>query len=93
MDVLIRHAFATMICFQNLFNDLESSKEQEEYSEIPETIRNAWDKANKMRAWEHKVYDDLKLELQSTIVEEFKKEYAEEHPSQPALEGKLSEDH
>lgn len=90
---MVRHVFATMICFQDNFSDLYTAKEQDEYSEIPQSIKTAWEMANKMRAWENKVLDELQRDLKSSVIEEFKKEYAEENPSKPALEGKLSDEH
>ena len=46
-----------------------------------------------MRSWEHKTLDDLQQKLKPSVTEEFKKEYTEENPSKPALEGKLSDEH
>lgn len=46
-----------------------------------------------MRGWEHKTFDDLQQKLKPTVTDEFKKEYKEENPSKPELEGKLSDEH
>ena len=73
VEDLIRYAFATMICFQDLYEKLEEAKNQDSYDEIPESIREAWTKANSMRAWEHKTFDQLQRDLKTTVTEEFKK--------------------
>ena len=52
---------------------LEEAKNQDSYDEIPESIREAWTKANSMRAWEHKTFDQLQRDLKTTVTEEFKK--------------------
>lgn len=73
VEDLIRYAFGTMICFQDLYEKLEEAKNQDSYDEIPESIREAWTKANSMRAWEHKTFDQLQRDLKTTVTEEFKK--------------------
>ena len=59
VEDLIRYAFAAMICFQDLYDKLEEAKNHDSYDEIHESIREAWTKANNMRAWEHKTFDQL----------------------------------
>ena len=86
-----------MVCFEDLFDDLSRALsivgDSDDGSELPESIRNAWAKAGKMRSWAHKTMDDLQQKLKPTVIEQFKAEYTEENPSKPALEGKLSDEH
>jgi len=57
VEDLIRHAFAVMICFQDLYEKLDEAKREDSYDDIHQSIKDAWTKANSMRAWEHKTFD------------------------------------
>lgn len=59
VEDLIRQTFATMICFQELFDALNAALCAEQIEQVPKSIQNAWQMANKMRAWEHKTFDEL----------------------------------
>jgi len=46
-----------------------------------------------MRGWSHKIMEDIQMKLKPTVTEDFRKEFKDSNPSQPELEGKLSEEH
>ena len=58
VEDLVRKTFTTMICFQNLFDDVNQAMRSDEIDEVPSSIKDAWSKATKMRSWEHKTFND-----------------------------------
>ena len=89
-----------MVHFQDLFEDInnmfshfEDNEEEVEADQIPPKLVQAWTAATKLRVWKTECIEENERKNQTQFEEDFKKEWAEEHPSQPALEGKLSEEH
>ena len=72
MDDLVRKTFTTMVCFQNLFDQVSSALRCDSIDEVPTLIKKAWNQAAKMRSWEHKTFDEIKQKLKPTLTEEFK---------------------
>ena len=72
IEDLIRESFATMIHFQDLFNDvknmlsfLEENEEEVETDQIPQKLVKAWTAATKLRVWKTEKIEESERKLQN----------------------------